>query len=98
MNMARAPECPRCGRHTIVQQSESRWTCLNCNFSKDLSKPRSEESESSGFFTAVLLAGVLVAVMVEVAQGAPVSDRSVSIDPWTTPALTIGQISVSIDR
>ncbi|MEC5030349.1 MAG: hypothetical protein SAL07_10580 [Oscillatoria sp. PMC 1051.18] len=32
-------ECPRCGRHTIVQESATQWTCLNCSFSKDLSKP-----------------------------------------------------------
>lgn len=31
-------ECPHCGKYTIVQESATQWTCLNCSFSKDLSK------------------------------------------------------------
>jgi len=29
-------ECPKCGRHTIVKNGEARWSCINCDFSRDL--------------------------------------------------------------
>ncbi|WP_017659867.1 hypothetical protein [Baaleninema simplex] len=92
------PECPRCGRHTIVQQSESRWTCLNCNFSKDLSRDRVEESESGGLLTAIVLTGVLVAVTIEVAYGTPVQKDNNPIEPWTTPALTSAPTAIAPSR
>lgn len=59
------PECPQCGRHTIVQQGEYRWVCLNCSFTKDLSPPDSssppppveEPKQELGmvFFLAVII-------------------------------------------
>lgn len=32
------PQCPRCGRSSMVQHGDNQWTCLGCNFSRDLSK------------------------------------------------------------
>ncbi len=75
--MKSAPECPRCGRHSIVQESETRWTCLNCNFSKNLSHHNSRhnsrheksldaDDDNGGWFSIFLLAGMLLIVMVEV--------------------------------
>lgn len=77
--MKTTPECPRCGRHTIVQQSETRWTCLNCDFSKDLAhrhfddeNDRHEQGESGSWFATLLLAGVMVFMLMEVAYGTTV--------------------------
>lgn len=30
-------ECPRCGRHTVVLHGESRYVCLSCGWSRDVS-------------------------------------------------------------
>ncbi|PPT11252.1 hypothetical protein CKA32_002088 [Geitlerinema sp. FC II] len=37
-----ALECPKCGRHTIVRSSETQWSCINCDFSRDLQHDRDE--------------------------------------------------------
>lgn len=81
--MKTAPECPRCGRHSIVQESETRWTCLNCNFSKNLSYHNSRHEKSSdsdddngGWFSIFVLAGMLVVVMVEVAYSQDLREQT----------------------
>ncbi|MCC5899046.1 MAG: hypothetical protein JJU32_14180 [Phormidium sp. BM_Day4_Bin.17] len=72
--MKSAPECPRCGKYSIVKQTDSRWTCLNCGFSKNLSHRHSQHNhdsdadhEDGGWFGIFVLAGILLVVMVEVA-------------------------------
>lgn len=30
-------ECPKCGKHTIIQRSNDLFQCLNCDFVRDLS-------------------------------------------------------------
>ncbi|WP_206043919.1 hypothetical protein [Geitlerinema sp. P-1104] len=92
--MKSAPECPRCGKHSIVQQSDSRWTCLNCGFSKSLSHHRNhdhdsdEEDQNGGWFGIVILAGILLVVMVQVVDGQelPQQYREAS-----TPTVTLEQ-------
>lgn len=85
--MKSAPECPRCGRHSIVQESETRWTCLNCNFSKNLSHHSSRqgsrhekfsdsEDENNGWFSIFILAGMLLIVMVEVVYSQDLEEQS----------------------
>jgi hypothetical protein len=89
--MKSAPECPRCGRYSIVQESETRWTCLNCNFSKNLSHPSSRqgsrqgsrhekssdsEDENNGWFSIFILAGMLLIVMVEVVYSQDLEEQS----------------------
>lgn len=89
MAMKTTPECPRCGRHTIVQQSETRWTCLNCNFSKDLSYRRhaeskdefDSESQSASWLTTLLLTSVMLVVMMEVAYGAVARHSDLNSSP-----------------
>ncbi|MGC9505827.1 hypothetical protein [Baaleninema sp.] len=91
MDSKNIPECPRCGRHSIVQESDSRWTCLNCNFSKDLSHDRhhrTEDSDSGNLLTAIVFTGLLVAITVEAAFGTPVNSDNNSLEPWTTPTST----------
>ncbi len=29
--------CPRCGHHSIVARGESKYSCLNCNWYRDVS-------------------------------------------------------------
>lgn len=53
----RVPECPRCGKHTIVQLRADRWRCLNCNFSKNFA-----QWEWSGAIATVGLAILLAAI------------------------------------
>lgn len=35
-NQSLAVECPKCGKHSIVERSPNRFDCLNCNFHKAL--------------------------------------------------------------
>lgn len=30
-------ECPKCGKHTIIQRSNDLFQCLNCDFVRDFS-------------------------------------------------------------
>lgn len=41
-------ECPKCGKHTVVELSPSLYRCLNCSFERDFSKSEERESESKG--------------------------------------------------
>jgi len=50
------PQCPRCKQHAIVQRSEHRWSCLNCNFSRDFS--------ASQFNALDAIFGLILAVIV----------------------------------
>jgi hypothetical protein len=40
-------ECPKCGKHTVVRQSEHHYLCLNCDFQRDLSPPLAHFLEMS---------------------------------------------------
>lgn len=55
-------ECPRCGKHSVVQQTENAYRCLNCNFHRDLSRP-GEESTLGLFVAALATVLVLVAIL-----------------------------------
>lgn len=35
-------ECPKCQKHTIVQESEKVYSCINCSFRRDLTESRSD--------------------------------------------------------
>ncbi|MDJ0618434.1 MAG: hypothetical protein QNJ63_17110 [Calothrix sp. MO_192.B10] len=41
-----APECPKCGHYSMVEQGDDKWTCLNCGFSKELPSSEKKTSES----------------------------------------------------
>ena len=55
-------ECPRCGKHTVVQRTENAYCCLNCNFHRDLSRS-GEESTVGLFITALITVLLLVAIL-----------------------------------
>ncbi|WP_192925013.1 hypothetical protein [Sodalinema gerasimenkoae] len=91
--MKSAPECPRCGKYSVVKQSDTRWTCLNCGFSRSLSHRRSnhnhesdEEHEDGGWFGIFVLAGILLVVMVEVAYSQKLPQR---YREASTPAVSL---------
>lgn len=31
-------ECPKCGKKVLVQESKTKYSCLWCNFSRDLTR------------------------------------------------------------
>ena len=46
-------ECPRCHHHTIVLQGESRYVCLNCRWTRDISS--GQKSVPIGVLLAVAI-------------------------------------------
>jgi ribosomal protein S27AE len=47
-NHPSALECPRCGKHTIVNHHDGVYQCLNCGFKRDFSDPSSAQEEGLG--------------------------------------------------
>ena len=37
VSQSHALECPKCGKHSIVQHKSDVYCCLNCGFRRDLS-------------------------------------------------------------
>lgn len=59
-------DCPKCGKRDFVEKDEKKWVCLNCGFSKDISKPEPEPSPGiGGMWLFVLLTALIwMALMV----------------------------------
>ncbi|WP_414589176.1 hypothetical protein [Scytonema sp. PCC 10023] len=59
-------ECPKCGKHDFVDKDEKEWVCLNCGFSKDISKSESEPSPGIGgmWFWVLVVTLIWMALMV----------------------------------
>ena len=54
-------ECPKCHKHTVVQQSKSLYSCINCDFRRDLSMPRL--GDVGGAILAIVTTILLIAIM-----------------------------------
>lgn len=52
-----APDCPKCGKRTIVEHGDGNYECLSCGFKCSLSK--SEESNKGGSGSLVFAIVVL---------------------------------------
>lgn len=54
-------ECPKCHKHTIVQQSKDVYSCINCGFRRDLSMPRLGDVERAilAIASTILLIAIL---------------------------------------
>ncbi|MGC1306486.1 MAG: hypothetical protein WA885_04595 [Phormidesmis sp.] len=52
-------ECPRCGHHSIVAQGESKYSCLNCNWQRDV-----DDSWGELPFPLIVIAVVIIILMV----------------------------------
>ncbi|MGL5081500.1 MAG: hypothetical protein ACRC8A_08430 [Microcoleaceae cyanobacterium] len=55
-------ECPKCGKHDLVQRGTDLYACVNCDFKKDFSKKPAppEQPKDSVLDLLGLLAGALV--------------------------------------
>jgi hypothetical protein len=55
-------ECPKCGRHTIVELSPNIFHCINCNFERDLAHDSHEKEEGNGLPILVIVGTILLLV------------------------------------
>lgn len=53
-------ECPSCGKHSVVQRSDTTYKCIACDFERDLAAPE-EKPKPSLFWT--ILAGSAIALL-----------------------------------
>lgn len=53
-------ECPNCGKHSLVAQSRDKYSCLNCNFRRDLSRPYVGKGAGDFFVGGILGFGLLL--------------------------------------
>ena len=57
-------ECPKCGKHTVVQRSEAVFQCISCDFKRDLAKEfkHNKNNDNGGSWFGVLLTFALIIV------------------------------------
>ena len=53
-------ECPNCGKHSLVAQTRDKYSCLNCNFRRDLSRPYVGKGAGDFFFGGIAGLGLLL--------------------------------------
>jgi ribosomal protein L37AE/L43A len=56
-------ECPKCGKYTVVQQDDNVYSCINCDFTRDLNDEESDANVGS-FLFSVFTVLLLVLLMV----------------------------------
>jgi uncharacterized protein (DUF983 family) len=52
-------ECPKCGKRVLVQQTVSRFKCLNCGFFSDIS----DEAQSGQVLLLVFVVIILLVLL-----------------------------------
>lgn len=57
--MAQISECPSCGKKGLVQRASDQFQCLNCNFSRDLSRTERRNDVPWVLFVAIMIAAFL---------------------------------------
>lgn len=61
-------ECPKCGKHSIVEASPNRYHCLNCDFQRhildDADLPNSSTSEASSGLVATCIVILLILLLI----------------------------------
>lgn len=57
-------ECPKCGKHTVVQRSETVFQCISCDFKRDLAKEfkQNKNNDGGGSWLGVLLTFALIII------------------------------------
>ncbi|MGC9526309.1 MAG: hypothetical protein ACP5D7_12300 [Limnospira sp.] len=57
-------ECPKCGKHTVVQRSEAVFQCISCDFKRDLAKElkQNKNNNEGGSWLGVLLTFALIII------------------------------------
>ncbi|MEB3177677.1 MAG: hypothetical protein VKL59_01335 [Nostocaceae cyanobacterium] len=72
-------ECPKCGKHTVVQRTESVFQCLSCDFKKDFDAPAKKPQGITplGFFAFLFLLFTLLSMLGVRPSKAPVPASSI---------------------
>lgn len=60
--LARQTACPKCGKHTAVQQPNGAYHCLNCGYHRDLATL--DEGSIFGVFSAAVLSVLLAIALI----------------------------------
>ncbi|MEB3887036.1 hypothetical protein [Lyngbya sp. CCY1209] len=57
-------ECPKCGKRTVVQRSETVFQCISCDFKRDLAtEPKQNKNNNEGgSWLGVLLTFALIII------------------------------------
>lgn len=57
-------ECPQCGKKVLVQENGTKYTCLWCDFNRDLTPVLKQADKTLPFFSVLaLMAFVLLLVL-----------------------------------
>lgn len=59
-------ECPKCGKHSLAQQSQDKYRCLWCGFYRDFSK-----TEGTGMFLITAMIIVFLLATLSNQNGSP---------------------------
>lgn len=66
INLPNSLECPQCGRHSIVRHGDNRWSCLSCNFTRDLDRP--SQDDTLNWFVVLLALAIALGMLVELSD------------------------------
>lgn len=55
-----ALECPKCGKKVLVQESKTKYSCLWCNFSRDLVQRENKMDGAVPFFAILAMLAFLL--------------------------------------
>ena len=55
-------DCPKCHQHSLVHRDDV-YTCLHCEFRKDVSNPKGNSQGDFNIFIAILIAAALAALI-----------------------------------
>ncbi|MEL6224317.1 MAG: hypothetical protein AAFR31_16910 [Cyanobacteria bacterium J06627_8] len=55
-------ECPKCGRHTIVELSPNIYHCINCNFERDLTHEPDDRKEGNSLPIVAIIGTILLMI------------------------------------
>jgi uncharacterized Zn finger protein (UPF0148 family) len=56
--------CPKCGHTTVVQHGNI-YTCINCDYRRDISEEKPDESKSPAMeFMAALIGAILMMLLI----------------------------------
>jgi len=57
-----ALECPNCGKRVLVQESKTKYSCLWCNFSRDLTETEKSVDGTVPLFAVLTVLALLLLI------------------------------------
>ncbi len=57
-------ECPKCGKHSIVEASANQYHCLNCDFQRQITDPADTPSASASEAPSGLVATCIMILLI----------------------------------